>query len=292
MREERKAIVTVSEGWLLFRPNAGLTTLRKDPVTGNTEPIPGPDPISVGPDGRITTKPRNTVGNVMEKSRVRRRAAVSLAHRRRELFPRHHRRSEPRATRRSTRSIRAGCPVFDTPIGPAPPPDIVTDAAMLRSASRFAANARRRHRRHGGIEQQRSGCRTQAHRQRSLFVLSAWLLLDQRQARWQVPHDQGPREAAGNRRAGAQGLSRGDRGRSRRGKKGRQPAGHFCDSCGRHGDVGVVAASAGLAFQHECRSDDRGWDRRQISTIWIAGEVPDWRSRPCLGQWREPSHWM
>ena len=31
MREERKAIVTVSEGWLLFRPNADLTRVRKDP---------------------------------------------------------------------------------------------------------------------------------------------------------------------------------------------------------------------------------------------------------------------
>jgi VWFA-related protein len=65
MREERKAIVTVSEGWLLFRPNADLTRLRKDPTdpTGTSqEHPPGPTPISVGPDGRITTKNPNVVG--------------------------------------------------------------------------------------------------------------------------------------------------------------------------------------------------------------------------------------
>jgi VWFA-related protein len=53
LREERKAIVTVTEGWLLFRPNSDLTKL-----TSN-EGVPGLDPISVGPDGRITTKNRN-----------------------------------------------------------------------------------------------------------------------------------------------------------------------------------------------------------------------------------------
>lgn len=50
LREERKAIVTVSEGWLLFRPDQSLTNL------SNNERVPGLDPISVGPDGRITTK--------------------------------------------------------------------------------------------------------------------------------------------------------------------------------------------------------------------------------------------
>jgi VWFA-related protein len=71
MREERKAIVTISEGWLLFRPNPDLTRLRKDPrdPTGTTqERIPAPTPISVGPDGRITTKPRNVVGDSIDQS--------------------------------------------------------------------------------------------------------------------------------------------------------------------------------------------------------------------------------
>ena len=71
MREERKAIITVSEGWLLFRPDPDLTRVRKDPQdpTGTAqEPIPGPTPISVGPDGRITTKPRNVIGDSIDRS--------------------------------------------------------------------------------------------------------------------------------------------------------------------------------------------------------------------------------
>jgi VWFA-related protein len=68
IREERKAIVTVSEGWVLFRPDTKLTELRIDPFTGRTEPIPGPDPISVGPDGRITTRNTRTSTGGEKKS--------------------------------------------------------------------------------------------------------------------------------------------------------------------------------------------------------------------------------
>jgi VWFA-related protein len=62
LREERKAIVTVSEGWLLYGPNANLTRLR------GKESVPGPAPISVGPDGRLTMKNRNVVGDALDKS--------------------------------------------------------------------------------------------------------------------------------------------------------------------------------------------------------------------------------
>ena len=51
-REERKAIITVSEGWRLFRPNHDLTRPRILP-DGQREAIPGPEPIDVGPDGRL-----------------------------------------------------------------------------------------------------------------------------------------------------------------------------------------------------------------------------------------------
>ena len=73
IRQERKAILTVSEGWLLFRPDPGLTALRTDPMTGQTEPIPGPDPISVGLDGRITTRnTRNVVGGSRRRANATR----------------------------------------------------------------------------------------------------------------------------------------------------------------------------------------------------------------------------
>jgi VWFA-related protein len=56
VREERKAILTVTEGWRLFKPDPSLEKLRKDPVTGSEDPIPGLDPIRVGPDGKLTTR--------------------------------------------------------------------------------------------------------------------------------------------------------------------------------------------------------------------------------------------
>ena len=60
VREERKAILTVTEGWLLFRPDPSLEKIRSDPTTGVQDPVPGVDPVGVGPNGKLTTKdPRN-----------------------------------------------------------------------------------------------------------------------------------------------------------------------------------------------------------------------------------------
>ena len=60
LREERKAILTVTEGWLLFRPNEAMRSLRAE-AGGGTEPVPGVGPVTVGPDGRLTSK--NTRGS-------------------------------------------------------------------------------------------------------------------------------------------------------------------------------------------------------------------------------------
>jgi VWFA-related protein len=56
IREERKAILTVTEGWLLFRPDPSLERLRSDPSSGAQDPIPGVDPVGVGAGGKLTTK--------------------------------------------------------------------------------------------------------------------------------------------------------------------------------------------------------------------------------------------
>ena len=42
VREERKAILAVSDGWLLFKPDSSMTTLRQ--IGNTTEPIPGNEP--------------------------------------------------------------------------------------------------------------------------------------------------------------------------------------------------------------------------------------------------------
>ena len=56
VREERKAILTVTEGWLLYGENPSLLRLRTDPLTGQTEAIPGVDPVGVGLNGKLTTR--------------------------------------------------------------------------------------------------------------------------------------------------------------------------------------------------------------------------------------------
>ncbi len=77
VREERKAILTVSEGWLLFRPDPSLEKLRSDPTSGAQDPIPGVDPVGVGPGGKLTTKdPRGMTSTRMECDADRQRLAA------------------------------------------------------------------------------------------------------------------------------------------------------------------------------------------------------------------------
>jgi VWFA-related protein len=61
IREGRTAVLTISEGWVLYRPSETLTHLTKDPLTGKyNEPTPGtPPPVGVGPGGTLTTKDPN-----------------------------------------------------------------------------------------------------------------------------------------------------------------------------------------------------------------------------------------
>jgi VWFA-related protein len=58
IREERKAIVAVSQGWRLQGPSPEMTNLRRD-----TEPIPGREPITVGSTGQpVLGDRRDTAG--------------------------------------------------------------------------------------------------------------------------------------------------------------------------------------------------------------------------------------
>ncbi len=52
LREERKAILTVTQGWNLFTPNQDLLKIPSD----GTVPVPSVDPVGVGPNGKLTTK--------------------------------------------------------------------------------------------------------------------------------------------------------------------------------------------------------------------------------------------
>jgi VWFA-related protein len=123
VREERKAILAVSEGWLLFRPNPNLVR----PVPGQMPP--GTPQLGVDPrSGRLTAQdPRNQLG---ASSYACDRDRLSLSNidsdqQFRDLL------DEANRANASFYPIDPrGLPVFDTPIN-APAP-LAVDAAMLR----------------------------------------------------------------------------------------------------------------------------------------------------------------
>jgi len=131
-REERKAIITVSEGWQLYRENRDLTRPRViDQRTGQTEPIPGPEPIGVGPDGRLRVGDPggDYQGRGTKSDCDRERLQLSL------IDNEQHLRDLMDTANRANASFYTvdprGLPVFDAPIGPAPPPPPSVDQANL-----------------------------------------------------------------------------------------------------------------------------------------------------------------
>lgn len=128
-REERKAIITVSEGWQLFRPNHDLTRLRLiDPASGTYEPVPGPEPIGVGPDGRLRVgNPYPDTGTKTDCDRER--LQLSL------IDNEQHFRDLMDVANRANASFYTvdprGLPAADAPIGPAPPPPPSVDQRNL-----------------------------------------------------------------------------------------------------------------------------------------------------------------
>jgi VWFA-related protein len=133
VREERKAIITVSSGWLLYRPDPSMTELRTmSAMTGQKEPIPGNEPVGVDQFGKLRVGAgRDREGNpvsqtVCDKERMYLasidnddyfRWILDIANTNNATFyP-----IDPR-----------GLAVFDSPIGPDAPPTIPVDMAMLK----------------------------------------------------------------------------------------------------------------------------------------------------------------
>jgi len=61
IREERKAVLVVSDGWRLFRPNRNLARI------GLCDLPPGVKPMGVGPDGRLTMAPPHELDGLQVK---------------------------------------------------------------------------------------------------------------------------------------------------------------------------------------------------------------------------------
>ncbi|MCX6553214.1 MAG: VWA domain-containing protein [Acidobacteria bacterium] len=121
LREERKAILVVSEGWLLFRPDRALAEI-------STPQRPG---VYVGPDGRLTMNDTHNAQGVDSAKCDQDRVALAQIdddRRFRDILDEANRANasfypiEPR-----------GLAVFDTDMGPNPPPSLEVDAAMLTS---------------------------------------------------------------------------------------------------------------------------------------------------------------
>ena len=122
LREERKAIITVSEGWVLYRPNTNVTRLR-----GN-EPIPGPDPIAVGPDGRLGMRDRDNIGFSRQTCDADRQYLAQIDN---EQYLREIMGEANRGNATFYTVDPRGLPVFDTPINANVTVD--QDFAMLRA---------------------------------------------------------------------------------------------------------------------------------------------------------------
>jgi VWFA-related protein len=130
VREGRTAVITVSDGWALYRPNEALTQLRTDSKGRQADPIPGgPPPVGVGPRGALTTRLDN--GSVVsdrtecEKDQME-LAMVDDERMFRDLF------GEANRSNVSFYPIDPrGLAAFDTPIGPEPPLPPVADHAAL-----------------------------------------------------------------------------------------------------------------------------------------------------------------
>ncbi len=124
LRDERKAVVVVTEGWMLYRPNPQLTKINKD--MGPARPPIGRPPVAAPAEkGNALADPtaaieceadRHALAQVDHEFRLR--EITDLANRGNVTFYPVHAR---------------GLVVFDAPIGPDSPPPLMVDQANLRT---------------------------------------------------------------------------------------------------------------------------------------------------------------
>jgi len=134
LREERKAVLTVSEGWRVFGLNRGLAAPLKDPVDGKPMVPGGPEPIHVDPEGKLRrgADPREggTSSVTMQECDADRIALAQMDNtmRFRDLFDQANRANVSFYT-----IYPRGLAVFDAPIGPRRPPPPSEDQRNLSS---------------------------------------------------------------------------------------------------------------------------------------------------------------
>ena len=126
VREERKAIIAVTEGWPLYRPDDSMLKLR------NSEGVPGKPPVGVDEFGKLRVNPPRRDGAGDTDITVCERERMYLANIDDEDYLR-------RLTEDANRNNASfypvdprGLEVFETDIGPKAPPSLTVDREMLR----------------------------------------------------------------------------------------------------------------------------------------------------------------
>jgi VWFA-related protein len=126
VREERKAIIAVTEGWPLYRPDDSMLKLR------NSEGLPGKPPVGVDEFGKLRVNPPRRDGAGAIDITVCERERMYLANIDDEDYLR-------RLTEDANRNNASfypvdprGLEVFETDIGPKAPPSLTVEREMLR----------------------------------------------------------------------------------------------------------------------------------------------------------------
>jgi VWFA-related protein len=135
IRDGRTAVVTVSDGWVLYRPDQTMLTPRKTDTGQNVDPLPGtPPPVGVGRGGTLMNRPENTAsstGNADQTECDKDRS--TLANLEDDQYLRDIMGEANRANVSFYTIDPRGLVAFDSDIGPAPPPSLVQDAANLNA---------------------------------------------------------------------------------------------------------------------------------------------------------------
>ncbi len=123
LREGRKAVVTVSDGWRLFREDRTM-------LAGEAAPPPG---VYVGPGGKlgVGTDPRRSPGSTSLDACERDRISLAMLDNERDFLTLLD--DANRANISFYPVDPRGLPAFDTPLGPTPPVSADRDAAYLRT---------------------------------------------------------------------------------------------------------------------------------------------------------------
>jgi len=131
IREGRTAVITVTDGLVLFKPDPSMTVLRTDEQGKQFDPIPGaPPPVGVGPNGRLGSRMNDGGFAPSDRTECEKdRADLAMADHEpifRDLF------GEANFNNVSFYPVDPrGLVVFDTEIGPDPPLPPAADHRQL-----------------------------------------------------------------------------------------------------------------------------------------------------------------